>query len=51
MRDIERRLRTLELQAKGEAPAVVILFGSDPIPDSATEDTTVLRFEEEDRGL
>ena len=51
MKGIDARLTTLERKAKGEGPAVVILFGDDPVPDNVTERTTVLRFDEEDRGL
>ena len=51
MKGIDARLRALERKAEGEAPAAVILFGDDPVPGGITEHTTVLRFEEEDRGL
>jgi len=48
---IDARLRKLEEAAAESGPAVVVLFGDDPIPEGVTERTAVLRFDEEDRGL
>ena len=51
MSKLESRLAKLEGKAAQEGPAVVVLFGDDPVPDDATERTVILRFEEQDRGL
>jgi hypothetical protein len=51
MRDVEARLRRLEAAAEEAGPALVVLFGDDPVPEGVTERTVVLHFKEEDRGL
>jgi len=49
--NMETRVRKLEAAASESAPKVVILFGDDPVPEGVTANTTILRFDEEDRGL
>lgn len=51
MRDVEARLRRLEAAVVGTGPEMVVLFGDDPMPESVTEHTMIVRFNEEDRDL
>jgi len=51
MTSIDARLRALEEALNEDMPAVVLLFGEDPVPANLPSSTTVLRFDERFRNV